>query len=118
MGISHQEIIQVYLAIALTLGVPIATLSSCFYFWGPGFQSSITLSEASKVGAIIVTGPTITPFLMFQMEPRRPVITWIALIIINLFLGTAIFAHWLAILFLPILAYYAGNYQTSRYYRA
>jgi hypothetical protein len=58
------------------------------------------------------------PGLLFQIDPRRPAVQILIVFMAGLFIGTAVIAHWLAVLLIPLLATWAQRYQADRFYRA
>jgi hypothetical protein len=91
----------------------IGSMALALGMWG-NFDNALLL----KIFLISLIGPLLAPAVMFQLEPRRPAISLLALFFINLFLGTAVLAHPISIILLGFLIYYANGYQMNRYYRA
>jgi hypothetical protein len=58
------------------------------------------------------------PFLLFQIDVRRPYIQAVAALMLGMIGMTAVYAHWIGVLLAPLFRYYASNTQADRYYRA
>lgn len=114
MGTSHKSVVSTYYLLALECSTPTIMMTLIGYLTfakGSNFQ-------LFSVICLTLMGPVLTPSLMFQLEPRKPSLTILALFIICVFVGTAILAHPLAIALLPVVIHYASSYQIDRYYRA
>lgn len=58
------------------------------------------------------------PELIFQIDPRRPLINIITISLASLLLGTALYASWFALGLLPFISHYGNTSQKGRFYRA
>lgn len=116
LGVSHDEIVLAYFHVAVVLAGPAAALTALLL--GLSAPATGALSEALKPAAVLLVTPLFAPYVLFQIDARRPGVNVMGLIIVGLFLGTAIFAHWLAVV-VPIIAKaaIAGN-QAGRFHRA
>ncbi len=115
LGCSHEEYVAVYqqlclalgLSLALALGLPLALL-----------QPSIFWSETWKVLPIAALCPLLLPSVMFQLAPDRSLLQILVIALLGLFVGTAIYAHALGLLLVPLVIYYAKQYQKDNFYRS
>jgi hypothetical protein len=116
LGVSHDEIVLAYFHIAVVLAAPAAALTALLL--GLTAPSTEALADALKPAAVLLVTPLFAPYVLFQIDARRPGVNVMGLIIVGLFLGTAVFAHWLAVI-VPIIAKaaIAGN-QAGRFHRA
>jgi hypothetical protein len=116
LGVSHDEIVLAYFHVAVVLAGPAAALTALLL--GLSAPAGEALSEALKPAAVLLVTPLFAPYVLFQIDARRPGVNVMGLIIVGLFLGTAIFAHWLAVV-VPLIAKaaIAGN-QAGRFHRA
>lgn len=114
LGIAHDDIVACYAQLARRLALPLALLMLLLCL----AASPATWSTAWKPAAILLVTPLFAPYMLFQIDARRPGINIIALIIVGLFLGTAIFAHGLALV-LPLIAKASlADNQSNRFHRA
>jgi hypothetical protein len=72
---------------------------------------------AAKLFFITFIPPWVLPYVLFQIDGKRPLITWLSVILSSLLLVTAVYAHILALGLLPIVAYYGNQSQEGRFYR-
>ena len=113
MGISHEVIVKTYFRLGLAIGVPVATLSLLGLV---PLMATDSWLEWLKLPWIGLVGPVCFAAIMFQIDPRKPFIQMLIGLLLSLFLGTAIFAHWLSLLLIPILFSYGKQYQAGSYY--
>ena len=76
------------------------------------------LNHSGKVFCITLLPFLTAPWLMFQIDVRRPWISAVVSLLVNLFVGTALLASWLSVILVPILRYYGLQSQNGRFYRA
>mgnify|MGYP001228640116 CR=1 FL=1 len=117
MGVSHQEIILALFAIGIIFGALFGLGTAAGGYMNqtdPQTQKGLIL----RLSMITALSPSIIPSIIFQIDPNRPMIQIINIIIVSLFLSTAIYAHWAFVALAPILAWYANQYQQNRFYRA
>ncbi len=121
LGVSHDDFINAYVRIGSILG-----------FWGgfllfallamlnpqTVFLDTMSVIQASKLIAICYVPCFMMPYLLFQVDVRRPIIQAMTVTMLGLLVITAIYAHWVGVLILPIFRYYAGTGQLGRYYRS
>jgi hypothetical protein len=128
-GISHGQFVRSYEELSWILGGAFAALASALFLashlahlgLSEGFGRlavALLLGHTGKVFAVALLPLLVTPWLMFQIDAKRPWINGIVTLLISLFVGTAILASWLGILLIPLLRYYALQSQTGRFYRA
>jgi hypothetical protein len=115
LGMTHQNFVLTYFQLGIILGCLNAIL--CFSLVVLIGQDAILIWTSLKVAVLSLLCCILLPSLMFQIDPRRPAIPIVTCFLVSLFLGTAILAHWLAIILVPIVIYYAGQYQTNFYYQ-
>ncbi|MBF0441880.1 MAG: hypothetical protein HQK54_08255 [Oligoflexales bacterium] len=118
MGVSHNDVVNTYSLIGILLGFLFGILCflSVIISWEQVDQKMVL--AASKLFFIVLLSPLSVPTLLFQIEPRRPMIQIACLALTGLFLSTAIYAHYLSVILLPVLKYYGDDYQKGRFYRA
>jgi hypothetical protein len=117
LGCSHEEFVKVYEHISWRLGLGLAVLS-LLTLLATGVPGRVPVGEWLKLLPIAALFPLITPAIMFQVAPERPLLQILITSLIGLFLGTAIYAHILSIVLVPIAITYAKNYQKDNFYRS
>ncbi len=122
LGVSHEIYTKALARIALLIGLAIGICSGLSWFLAKlvisaGIDQSV-VSESLKISVIAIIPIWLLPKIVFQIDAKRPVIQILIVILIGLFLITAVYAHWLGLLLLPILKYYADQSQQGRFYRA
>ncbi len=121
LGVSHADFVDCYNKIAIRFsfilgGTCFVLALICGIYSG---TTAVEMAPHALKAAIIATLPIlITPWLGFQIDARRPAIAIMIMIIVGIFLSTAVLAHWLGLVLVPILRYYAMTYQEGRFYRA
>ncbi|MDA9951126.1 hypothetical protein N9D31_01000 [Oligoflexaceae bacterium] len=112
-GVSHADILIIYRVIALILAA---------IFWLPFIATAIvTGSDVLEGTQIVFAGITpalLSSALLFQIDPRRPLIQFVTLFFAALFIATGIFVHLAAVIVIPGFNYYIFASQEGRYYRA
>ena len=114
-GVSHDQFTKTYLFLGLLLGATCGLLNGIAYYLCSPSGESIT--EVAKLVPIAGLPSLMLAALMFQVDPKRPGIQFITNFIVSLFLGTAIFAHWLSLLLVPVALYYSIQYQKGSFYQ-
>jgi|GEM_PF-2735119 hypothetical protein len=116
MGCSHDEYVRVYQYLCWGLGAAMGllALTGTLVFRKP---EVLPLAEAWKILPIAALFPSILPSIMFQLAPDRPLLQILVTALIGLFLGTAIYAHGLALFLVPLFTHYAKHYQSDNFYR-
>lgn len=122
MGVTHAQIVAAYRRLAITISAglglaSIAILGIVTIAFGTSFDLA-TLELICKPAAVMLGPSYFLPSVLLALEARRPLLNAMAMIVISLFLATAIFAHWLGLLLPLLLAGAAAEQQQGRYYRA
>lgn len=117
MGCSHEEFVRVYEQLSLMLGLGLGLISLLMAVIG-GVPARVPLTEWLKLLPIAALFPLITPSIMFQVAPDRPLLQILTSSLIGLFLGTAIYASAWAILLVLVAIRYAKTYQKDNFYRS
>ena len=112
LGVSHQEyqITLILLSFIVAL-LAVITNSGISFFM-------MEKTELLKIGFLALTPPILVPFLALQIDGTRVGIQLLSVLLLALFIGTAICATNYAVLLLPIIGYYGIQSQANRYYRA
>jgi hypothetical protein len=125
LGVSHDDYVLALKSAALRLAFPLGLLNGLIWFLGLWnnhglgvFQELTSFSDAAKILSMTVIPAWIAPFLAFQIDARRPFIQITVILLLGLFLCTAVFNHWLGLLLLPLFSYYAGQTQNGHFYRS
>ena len=111
LGVSHDQFLSAYDRMGNALGCAAAILATL-----PMFSYPHTAMASAALAA--ATPALILPGVMFQIDGRRPLITIMILILVSLFIATAITAHPLSLLLVALVKYYARTTQEGRFYRA
>jgi hypothetical protein len=121
LGMTHECFIQTYLKLAGILMIPMFTMVLLFILWSLGTSKSSIVEaglELLKISAIVGSFTLLTPALIFQIDARRPTAQIISIILIGLFLSTAVLAHPFAVILIPIAMQVLMQQQNGLYYRA
>ena len=111
MGVAQYEVENAYFYTGLYLAAPIAIA-----FFISIFYSYDSITAAIQAASICISAPILFHSIMFQIEPKKPIIQILCSVLIVLFIGTAIFAHPLSALIIPVVIYYGRQHQTDQYY--
>lgn len=111
-GVSHAQFIGAYEKVGALIGAICAAL--VFALVAPSTDPLIAL----KAAACAAIPPLTAPLLLLQIDGRRPAVNVMLIVIVGLFIGTAVFAHWLSLGLLLVLRHYALQSQAGRFYRA
>jgi hypothetical protein len=114
-GISHADFVATYERLALALGLPLAASLFLLCAVASGFAHP---ADAAKAGAVALVPVLVAPWLLMQIDGRRPAIGALTIVIVALFVGTAVLAHWLGLILLLPLRHFAAQTQDNRFYRA
>ncbi len=120
-GVSHDQFVKSYQWLGARLGgstFAVLALAYAAASWSHGAEGLALLLDAAKVGAVAAVPPLVAPVLLLQIDGRRPAINVLMTVIAGLFVGTAVFAHWLGLALIPVLHYSALQSQAGRFYRA
>jgi hypothetical protein len=114
MGVSHDDVVRSYQRISYFLT---AFILASFSVVGLPFMDidRIQLLQIAVASCCFVW---IMPGLLFQIDGRRPLIQICINLLFGIFVATALYIHWAALVLIPILNYYTVQYQSGRYYRA
>lgn len=120
-GCSHEDVVRSYSQIAMSCSIGVILLVSSS-FLAPHLMridtSWMDFAEGLRLGLVAACPVLLFPSLMLQIDGRRPVAQILAGFLITLFISTAIYASWFAMLLLPLAQGYAGTLQRGRLYRA
>ncbi len=112
-GVSHADFVKAYLLLGLRIAGLLLVAAAVTQL-----ALSSDVNGALKVGAVAAIPAIAAPGLLLQIDGRRPAVNILLILIAGLFLGTAVFAHWLALVLIPVLHYWALQSQAGRFYRA
>jgi hypothetical protein len=116
LGISHRMFVGSYYVIGMMLGSVLSVVAVAALFAAGNSPLSEQLTLSLQLFAIGLSCPLLMPGLIFQIDARHPLINIMTCSMIGLFIDTAIFAHPLAIILLPITIYYTDQHQQNRFY--
>ena len=116
MGVSHRMFLTSYYMVGAILGGVFAMTAGLSCAMHHDVDWSTTIIQAFKLGAIIMVCPLLIPSLAFQLDARRPLLTVFACTLVALFIATAIYINLGGIMILPVVVYYADDYQKNRFY--
>lgn len=123
VGITHDEFIRAYHYTGVILGLLVGCGVALAYLVGstagsvnPNMIASIL--TGAKMLAVAAVPAVTAPCLLLQIDGRRLAVNLLLILIVSLFIGTAVFAHWLGVLLIPLLIGAAGPSQAGRFYRA
>lgn len=120
-GISHEEYITAWQWVAWGLGLGGGLLVVAINLAPKMISLEIewtNISEALKLATLTALMPLLFPSLMLQIDGRRPFAQIMAMLLIGMFVGTAIYAHWAGLILVPVVHSYANGLQNGRFYRA
>jgi hypothetical protein len=120
LGVSHDRYMTTLMTLAILIGLLPALMTGGLWLAGSANHGGLQLQsveEAFKIAVITMIPPWLLPHVVFQIDGRRPAIQIVILILVGLFLITAVYAHWLGLLLLPLVKYYADQSQDGRFYR-
>lgn len=114
-GISHSDFTRCYLYLGLLIG----GFYGLFIFVLAKFlsPSDIPTDLPTKLALISFIGPTCVAAIMFQLDASRAFLQFMSIFFISLFLGTAVFINLLFFVLLPVLIFYAMQYQNQQFYK-
>jgi hypothetical protein len=121
LGVTHEDFISAYersavwlaAGASLVIFILVALAGLATHKSGPELLNAAALSAATAgVPALIAPG------LLLQIDGRRVFVTGLILLIVSLFIGTAIVASWFSLLLIPLLGHFAKQHQAGRFYRA
>lgn len=119
LGVSHAAFVNAYERLGLLLGSAVGLVATLAYVGGAlASGHGVHPVAPLQIFAIGALAPVTLPWLMMQIDGRRPAVVLLTSILVGLFIGTAIVAHPLSLGLIPILRYYGAKSQDGRYYRA
>ena len=123
LGVSHEEFMRSYQLVATIIGSISGLAAVLVYFLAKSVTAgySVTILDAATASKLLPLGAlssVITPSLLLQIDGRRPAINFLIVFLATMFVGTAILAHWLGILLVPLVIMTANPNQAGRFYRA
>ncbi len=113
-GVSHDQFMGAYRAISFFLAIVIFI----FTFMMMLLSTSFAFSDLLKVALAASIPLYLAPALSMQIDAHRPVIQMVTGFLVSLFLVTAVFAHYLAVILVPVVEVYAMQQQHNRFYRS
>jgi hypothetical protein len=118
LGVSHENFVRVYSHMSMLVGLALLAVTIAILLPLALTQHSLTLVNIAQLGFICATSSLVFPAIMFQIEPRRAVIQMMVSFLIGLFVITAIYAHILSIVLIPLVTSQSQAMQLGRFYRA
>ncbi|MBM4252760.1 MAG: hypothetical protein FJ146_12375 [Deltaproteobacteria bacterium] len=123
LGVSHDDFMRAYQRSATYIASMIGGVTLIVYLLGQNCSGqimpwSLTMVAASRVAVVAAVPALITPSLLLQVDGRRLSVTLPLSLIVCLFVGTAVIAHWLGLALVPLLISTARGSQAGRFYRA
>lgn len=121
LGVTHDQFMSAYERLSQRLGLVFGVIAAVLVALGRMGSAGVTLevaNEALKVLVVTALPSLIVPWIMLQIEGRRPGVNATLTLIAALFVGTAVYANWLSLLLPLLLRYYALQTQAGRFYRA
>ena len=115
LSVSHADYMKAYEKIGLTLAI-LASLIFAITFCLTQFTQVLTL-HMLKGMVLSALAPLLMPLLIMQIDVHRPIIQYLTVSIILLFIGTAILATWYTIILYPLLRAFALQIPAGRFYR-
>jgi hypothetical protein len=132
-GVSHDQFVAAWERVAYVVAGVVAVVAAAACLAGAALAPALTPVSAGGAAALapwpLVDGtlkvalltalPVLcAPWLMLQIDGRRPAVVMVPLALVTAFVGTTVLASWLGLLLLPLLRYYAVRSQAGRFYRA
>lgn len=118
LGVSQEQFCLSYLILGTIMGLCLGILCGASYFICSDLANlQELLVRSGKICLIVSLGPIAVGPLMFQVDPKRPIIQFFSCFFVCLFLGTGIFAHGLTSFLIPALVIYGMKYQKGNYYK-
>lgn len=113
LGVAHEDLVGTYWIIGLVLSLMTLIIAGLVHALVYGWSW-----ESLQMGAVAGVLPVLFSSSMLQLEPRRPLVQLMVWVLLQLFIGTALIAHVLTMLLVPIVIVYGHQLQAGRYYRA
>ncbi len=120
LGVSEKDFFKTYRYLILILtslvGLPLL-ISLIISFTAEVSSMDFPQMDVLKLPFILLVCPYLMPNLIFQIDPKRPIIQILIVFMIGLFVATALWASWLSLLLVFIINYYGRTTQEKRFYR-
>ncbi len=113
LGVSHKQYLRAVELCCISLGLLIAFFNAVLWL----LVSDLEFLDALRIFMLTMTGPFLVPYLLFQIDAKKPLVCLISIFLGTLLLGTALYASLFAIALLPFIASYGHSSQEGRYYR-
>ncbi len=111
-GLSHDSFIKTQISLSMLLALLLLVPTLLL-----GVISDLPLNQKLS---LMLTAPAVSamvPGIILQIDGRRPEISAVVLILLGLFVGTAILAHPLSFLLTILVVSYGVSSQSDRYYK-
>lgn len=122
LGVTHDQFVGAYERLGVIMGVGAGAMAAAAValgrLIGPLPVNTATWNDVAKILVVTAVPALVFPWIMLQIDGRRPGVGAVLVLIAGLFLGTAVYANWLSLLLPVILRYYALGSQAGRFYRA
>ena len=120
VGVSEKDFFKTYRYLILILSGIVAIpllIALSITILNTSALTGISTVDILKLPFILLVCPYLMPNLIFQIDPKRPIIQILIVFMIGLFVATALWASWLALLLVFIINYYGRTTQEKRFYR-
>lgn len=118
VGVSQEDFFSTYKRLTFILsGVSFILVSIAVLIVVLKTSEIYSAIDLIKLPFILLVCPYLMPNLIFQIDPKRPIVQILIVFMIGLFLATALWVSWLSILLVFILNYYGRTTQDKRFYR-
>ena len=118
VGVCQEDFFSTYKKLTFILsGASLILLSIAVLITALKTNSTYSVVDLIKLPFILLVCPYLMPNLIFQIDPKRPIVQILIVFMIGLFLATALWVSWLSILLVFILNYYGRTTQDKRFYR-
>ena len=119
LGVSHDQYLWTLIKLSTFLGTMIGFLTCLIHTFTVSFKEiDETWFEIIKIFFIAATPAFLFPNIAFQIDGRKAGIQIMNLILVSIFVATAVYASIFAILLFPLITYYGIDTQRGRFYRA
>lgn len=118
LGVSHDEFIGSYEIIGLIMSLGFGCMIPMVFLLTKTLERPNIALHLITVILVAVVPPILAPSFSLQVDGRRPYLQIMIVVVVGLFVATAIFANPASFILVPIIRYYAKNYQNARFYRA
>lgn len=112
-GVSQERYLQAYNRIALKMFFSISSLVLMTFT----IHTDFGLSNAVKVLACLATPLALFSSYAFLLDPKKPLLQIMIIMLVSLFIITTIYIHVLGVVLIPAAAYYGYQHQIGFLYR-